>query len=215
LTSWSVFFVRAHTEAPTTYYDFDPDSGYSVDNLAPAVPKGLIANVYADSTVLTWKPNPEEDLAYYAIYRGSCPDFIPDAPLGYTIDTTYTDPIVGYCYKISAFDFAGNESDLAGAEVVEETAIQPALPMDFPLAQNHPNPFNSSTELKYSLSKYRYVKLEIYDISGRRIATLVDEDQQAGYKSVRWDASSFSSGIYFYRLKAGGFVQTREMVRLK
>jgi len=89
------------------------------------------------------------------------------------------------------------------------------LPKFFSLSQNYPNPFNPVTEIKYTLPRDGYVRLDIFNISGQKIATLVDEEQRVGYKSVRWDAGSFSSGIYFYRLKAGDFTKTRKMILLK
>jgi len=63
--------------------------------------------------------------------------------------------------------------------------------------------------------KLSTMKLKVYNILGQRVATLIDGNQKAGYKTVRWDASSLSSGLYFYRLEAGDFVQTRKMVVLK
>jgi len=211
---YSVFFVRAHTSNPLVHWETEPDSGYSVDNLAPAVPKGLTADI-SDSTVLTWLSNSEPDLAYYAIYRGSCPDFTPGTPLAYTTDTTYIDMETGYCYMVSAFDFAGNESPLTGPVSVGEDGAQPELPDDFSLSQNYPNPFNPTTEIRYTLPRDCQVRLEVYSILGQRVVTLVDERQQAGYRSVRWDASSLASGIYFYRLQAGDFVETKRMILLK
>jgi len=85
----------------------------------------------------------------------------------------------------------------------------------FSLSQNYPNPFNATTEIKYALPKGCYVRLEIYNILGQKVATLIERRQKAGYKTARWDASPFSSGIYFYRLRAGDFVQTKKMVVLK
>jgi len=140
---------------------------------------------------------------------------MPDRSLDYATDTTYTDLATGYCYKVSAFDFAGNESPLSSPVSVREDGAQPGLPKDFSLSQNYPNPFNLDTEIKYSLPKGCYVRPEVYSILGQKVATLVDGQQKAGYKVVSWDASSFSSGIYFYRLQAGGFVQTRKMILLR
>jgi len=90
-----------------------------------------------------------------------------------------------------------------------------SLPDKFSLAQNYPNPFNPITEIAYALPKDCNVKLTIYNVLGQKVASLVDGKQKGGYKTVKWDASSFSSGIYFFRLKAGDFVQTRKMVLLK
>jgi len=86
---------------------------------------------------------------------------------------------------------------------------------EYSLYQNYPNPFNPITEIKYALPKECWVRLEVYDILGQRVISLVKGWQEAGYKSVRWDAGSLSSGIYFYRLQAGDFVETRKMVLIR
>ena len=91
----------------------------------------------------------------------------------------------------------------------------PSLPHEFSLLQNYPNPFNPITTIKYALPRNCYVKLDVFNILGQKVATLVDRKQRAGYKVARWDAGALSSGIYFYRLKAGDFVQTRKMVLIK
>jgi len=85
------------------------------------------------------------------------------------------------------------------------------LPDRFLLLQNYPNPFNPSTIIRYQLPVHNYVTLKVYDVLGREVATLVDEVQGSGFKSVVFDASRLSSGVYFYRLSAGGFVETRKM----
>ena len=89
------------------------------------------------------------------------------------------------------------------------------VPKVFSLSQNYPNPFNPITKINYALPTDSHVRLDIYNILGQKVATLIDGNQKAGYKTARWDAGSFSSGIYFYRLQAGDFVQTRKMVLLK
>jgi len=89
------------------------------------------------------------------------------------------------------------------------------LPKEFALSQNYPNPFNPMTQIRYALPRDCQARLEVYNVVGQRVATLVDGKQKAGYKTVKWNASSFSSGIYFYRLQAGDFVQTRKMVLLR
>ncbi|MCP4633093.1 MAG: T9SS type A sorting domain-containing protein [candidate division Zixibacteria bacterium] len=82
-------------------------------------------------------------------------------------------------------------------------------------SENHPNPFNSSTTIKYILRTPSIVRLEVYNLLGQNIETLVDEYQTAGHKSVTWDASSYSSGIYFYKLTAGDKTYTKRMTLLK
>jgi len=89
------------------------------------------------------------------------------------------------------------------------------LPSEFALLSNYPNPFNASTVISYELPVSSHVKLEIYNLFGQKVATLVDGEQQAGYRSVVWDASEVSSGLYFYKLTAGDYSATKSMNLLK
>jgi len=89
------------------------------------------------------------------------------------------------------------------------------MPKRFSLYQNYPNPFNAETEIRYNLPQDCEVKLNVFNILGERVATLIEQRQTSGYKMVRWDAGSFPSGIYLYRLEAGEFDQTKMMVLLK
>ncbi|MEJ2616599.1 MAG: T9SS type A sorting domain-containing protein [Ignavibacteriaceae bacterium] len=88
-------------------------------------------------------------------------------------------------------------------------------PGRFELYQNYPNPFNPSTTIKYDLSKQSRVKLEIYDILGRRVATLVDETKKAGRYQIVWNASRLTSGVYFERLQAGDYSAVKKLLLLK
>jgi serine protease len=88
-------------------------------------------------------------------------------------------------------------------------------PLTFSLAQNYPNPFNPTTNVEFQIAKRSHVSLKVFDLLGRGVATLADEERSPGSYKVTWDASNLPSGIYFYRLEAGGFVETRKMVLLK
>jgi hypothetical protein len=83
------------------------------------------------------------------------------------------------------------------------------------LSQNYPNPFNPTTSLEFKVSSLAFVSLKIFDVLGKEVATLVNEHRPAGVYRVHWDASSFSSGVYFYQLRAGDFVETKKMVLTK
>jgi len=91
----------------------------------------------------------------------------------------------------------------------------PNIPEEFVLYQNYPNPFNSTTIIKYSISVKINVELKVFDILGREIKTLVNEVKEAGRYEVIFSGSKLSSGIYFYRLKAGDFLQTKKLLYLK
>jgi hypothetical protein len=90
-----------------------------------------------------------------------------------------------------------------------------AIPEEFSLIQNYPNPFNPATVISYHLPVLSDVKLAIYDLLGREVAVLVNEKMDAGVHEVRFEASALPSGMFFYRLNAGDFVQTKRLVFLK
>ena len=85
----------------------------------------------------------------------------------------------------------------------------------FQLSQNYPNPFNPSTKINYSISRYCFVTIKVYDILGHEIAILVNEKKLAGNYQVDFNGSTLSSGVYFYRLQADKYIQTRKMLILQ
>ena len=85
----------------------------------------------------------------------------------------------------------------------------------FELEQNFPNPFNASTEIRYSLQSPVHARLDIFNVLGNRIQTLVNENQAAGKYSYLWSRPDLSSGVFYYRLHAGSFVKTRRMILVK
>ncbi len=91
----------------------------------------------------------------------------------------------------------------------------PRIPSTYDLKQNYPNPFNPSSTISYQLPASGWVTLKIYDLLGREVVTLVNEIQEAGYKSITFDASSLPSGLYFYRIIAGSFTDIKKMLVVK
>jgi hypothetical protein len=98
---------------------------------------------------------------------------------------------------------------------VTDVESEEALPLAFNLEQNYPNPFNPSTTIQYAISSRQFVTLKVYDILGNEVATLVNEEKSAGNYKVEFKGASLSSGIYFYQLSAGKFVETKKMLYLK
>ena len=92
---------------------------------------------------------------------------------------------------------------------------QDTNPFEFVLSQNYPNPFNPSTKIKYSIPTSEFVTLKVYDVLGNEVAALVNEEKPAGTYEVNFNASQLSSGIYFYKLQAGSFVETKKMILLR
>jgi hypothetical protein len=101
---------------------------------------------------------------------------------------------------------------VTGGTGVEDNA---PLPRDYSLSQNYPNPFNPSTAISYQLPAKSFVSLKVFDMLGREVATLVNEVKTAGTYSTTWNASGFGSGIYFCKMQAGSFSETKKLVLMK
>ncbi len=102
--------------------------------------------------------------------------------------------------------------------VVHVAQEQRNLPVEFSLSQNYPNPFNPTTVIKYTIphvGTQHAVSLHVFDLLGREVATLVNEKKPAGFYQIPWDASGLASGVYFYQLRAGNFIETKKMLLLK
>ncbi len=123
-------------------------------------------------------------------------------------DTIKPDWAGPYCFHV--FDPTSDVKTVEG----------PNLPTTFALSQNYPNPFNPSTQIKFDIPVRSHVRLTIYNVLGQRVKTLVDREMAPNFYIVDWDGTSdngthISSGVYFYKLEAEGFVETKKMVLLK
>lgn len=122
-----------------------------------------------------------------------------------------------YQYRIKQIDFDGTFKYYNLPE-----AIEIGLPNNFELAQNYPNPFNPTTIISYNIpsvisteGRNLRVQLKVYDILGNEVATLVDGFKEAGYHSVEFNAATLASGVYFYKLQAGSFTETKKMILIR
>jgi photosystem II stability/assembly factor-like uncharacterized protein len=104
---------------------------------------------------------------------------------------------------------------LLRSDIVYDVPDEPLVPDRFALLQNYPNPFNPNSDIRYQISEVSIVKLAVYDILGHEVAVLVNERKAPGTYQVRFEGSSLPSGVYFYRLQAGDFVQTRKLLLVK
>ena len=102
-----------------------------------------------------------------------------------------------------------------GTDFVTNTELTQEFPTSYSLSQNYPNPFNPSTKIEFKIPQAGLVNLKIYDLLGREISTLLNEEMQPGNHTIDFDASTLASGIYFYTLNAGDFVSTKKMILLK
>ena len=116
----------------------------------------------------------------------------------------------GYYYYSTVFSFT---STITGINIVSEES-----PDKFNLSQNYPNPFNPSTKIRFEIpaaSSVAQTFLSVFDVLGKQVALLVNQNLQPGTYDVNWSASDFPSGIYFYTLKSGDYKQTRKMILIK
>jgi hypothetical protein len=115
--------------------------------------------------------------------------------------------LVGDDQVLDTVWFNNEEGTSAGSEM--------DLPMEFALKQNYPNPFNPTTQIQYALPQASEVRIDVFNVMGQRVATLVNGAQNAGFHTVTFDANRLASGVYIYRMQAGSFVQTQKMLLVK
>lgn len=200
-------------------------------SVIPATTENLSAAAVDGATdvQLTWPLNTENDLAGYYIYYGTESGNYNgtgadqgDSPI--VISTFETYKITGleeatqYFFAISAFNTAGMESALSNEVMVITTSAELTntnIPDEYALLQNYPNPFNPSTTIRFALPSAGEVRLVLYDLLGRQVATLIAEHRQAGYHDVVFDGGQLSSGVYIYQIRAGDFVETKRLMLIK
>ncbi len=149
-------------------------------------------------TVIPNKPTPSHNISASVIAR-AVGDTAKIYVVGGTNNTTNT----------AAFEVIGCGGNVLGIET------NGGVPKTYTLAQNYPNPFNPSTNIKFGLPKSGIVKLVIFDLLGREVTTLINGFKDAGSYTVNFDASSLASGVYFYRIEANEFTQTKKMLLIK
>jgi len=141
----------------------------------------------------------------------------PSSPqlVGYynTPGTAYGVAVVGNLVYVAAGQEFGIYDCTAAVPVIERGSS--TVPATFALLLNYPNPFNAETEIRYTLPKAELVSLKVFEVQGREVRTLVNFKQNAGTYSVRFDAGSLPSGVYFARLRAGSYTASQKLVLLR
>jgi len=191
----------------------DPDSGYSVDNLAPPAPANFAGTYESGVVPLVWDPTTAPDLASYKLYRGNTAGFVPGpGNLVASPGTThYTDsPGAPFYYKLTGIDIHGNEGPAATLLPAGTVgAGDPSLPKVLALARPRPDPASHAATLAFSLPEPGRVQLEAFDVQGRRVRTFVAADLPAGVYQRTWDlrddaGRQLRGGVYFIRMQAMG-----------
>lgn len=219
--NWRTAFMveaRASTAVGADRWYSAPDSGYSVDNLAPATPAPFTGQYLGAQTALDWNANGEADLAGYRLYRGGSVSFVPSEAnrIAFTADTDWLDPAgAPWIYKLTAVDVHGNESAPATLVPAGTTGVSDAtFALDF--AAPSPNPVRDAARLAFTLPVAGAVRVEVLDVTGRRVATPADGGFAAGAHVLRWDARdgaghALAPGVYLVRLSAAGRALTRRV----
>ena len=213
---WTAFLVRAATASPLVFFDSAPDSGYSLDNLAPGAPMNLMAT----AGQVAWDPAPEADFDYFTVYGSNVPTRDgSETQLAQTIDTAFDAGGMPYAYiLVSATDFAGNEGPVAAANAATSAATLPAGRALSLRAQ--PNPFGARTTVSFDLPRATRVQVAVYDAAGRLVRSLVEGARSAGRQDVAWDGrddggSTVANGVYLVRLAADGQRLDRKVVLVR
>ena len=207
-------FLLDYQQSPGPFSLVNPPDGSEVDSLRPQ----FVWRMSID-------PDPRDTVLYtLTVFSAVDTDSVVYFAAG-LLDTSHTvqeDIKPGsYKWRVIARDTDHDSLDTPSTQVFSIrvlTAIDDelaALPSEYNLSQNYPNPFNPTTTINYALPLSSEVLLVIYNLRGEEVARVVDKEQPAGYHKVTWNASNVASGIYFYRLQAGDFVQTYKMLLLK
>ena len=190
------------------FYDVLVGAGGTVDGLAMAGEAFLFLGPDLDSVISFSEPAPDSGAGFSSSLSGA----------GDVDGDSLSDLVVGACLgDVGGIETAGE----AFVFLTREVGIQEQSPtfnvqcLEVQLLQNEPNPFGGRTVIGYSLPAAGAVALEIYDITGRLAKILVDEHQKPGLYQVRWEPKDNSSGIYFYRLQAGSFADTKKMMHVR
>ena len=204
----------------------------SGDQSLPVVLSAFTARAGDGEVILHWVTESEIDNLGFHVYRALEAEGVYERLTAEVLEgagtassqRTYTFTYlrltngVTYWYKLEDVAFDGTRTQHGPISVMPQTAeaaqVQ-ALPTEFGLAQNVPNPFNPTTEIRYQVPAASHVELAVYDALGRKVQVLVDGLVQGGYRTVVWDAKEAASGVYLVRMEAGDFVEVRKMVLIR
>jgi hypothetical protein len=208
----------------TDYSGSAPDIGAFESNI-PA-PTGFQYILQSSSVMLWWDPSTDENFQYFLLERSTDSLFVENVVSNYLVGSIYTDEDLEfntlYFYRVSYFSTGWSEYSEIVFVILEDLDISNGdnMPISYKIHQNHPNPFNPMTTIRYDLPEDGLVNITIYDMMGRVVSNLVSTQQTAGYKSIQWNATNnlgqpVAAGLYLYTIQTGEFRQTKKMILLK
>ncbi len=228
--------LNSVNDAPTAFSLITPEDSAEVIITTESIAEGAMIDVSWTASI-----DVDEDSVAYGFLLFNGP-YSVETPALYTAEVGMTQLMIPHSSAIALLETAGFQSitcdwlvfatDGQDTTISDEirtlfldarpvlTVYESMVPEVFALHQNYPNPFNPTTTINYDIPESQIVSIMIYDIMGREVRSLVNEFQEVGYRSVRWDATDnfgrvVSAGMYVYTIQAGDFRQVRKMVLLK
>ncbi len=206
-SEWSeIWTFKTVIEVPNISTPYSPENGADISTLQPSFiwSKAVRTNSYIFQLTDT------QNFAYSLIDSAvTDTSFIPVTKLENTTK---------YYWRVKAIGSGGEGewSEIFNFFIPNSVSIETEdIPIDYAISQNYPNPFNPTTQISYALPEATEVRLDVINMLGQQVATLVNEPKSAGRYIVNFDASQFSSGVYFYTIQAGEFQQTKKMLLIK
>jgi spore germination protein YaaH len=226
---WDLYGASSATSADKAFYNNYLKANWGGDKSNTLQVTGVAGTPFAGDTAQFGQTYPEDYPDYFSPAGGAVAVLQYDATQ--TAGIYYAAPFgtsanagrlmyIGFPFETIA-SLSQRTTLMSGIVTFLEsttTAVQQdnmAAPKEFTLQQNYPNPFNPTTHLRFTIADFRFVTLKIYDVLGREAATLVNERKSPGTYEVSFDGSRFASGVYFYTLRAGNFVETKKMLMIK
>ncbi len=211
--------------------------GGDADNPLPVELISFTGSRVNEGVQLNWTTASERNNAGFIVLRSSAREPQPREIASYqfspllrgrgttTMPTTYSfldtgvETSITYTYRLRSVDFDGTVHDYLRTLTLNVQPLnvdeQPQKVYDYALMQNYPNPFNPTTTIQFAIPAVSDVKLEVFDMLGQKVSTLVNRRMEAGLHTVNFNASNLASGVYFYRLQSGSFMQTKKMMLIK
>jgi hypothetical protein len=218
---YSRYRVMARTSDPAIFYESRADSAYSIDNIPPPKPAATLVDA-PDYRYIVWTNPDVPDFASACVFRGTEAGFTPGEPLTCPASNIYTEThLAWYFYRVQFADIHGNLSEFSDELHGQwPTGVPGVLPTALRLHPCRPNPFNPRTTIKFDLPEAESVRLAVFDLAGRLVRMLVDENRSPGTYEVAWDGRDtegreVGSGTYLARLEAGGNVEVMRMALLR
>lgn len=222
---YTAFFVSALTSDAAVYYDSAPDSGYSVDNLAPATPQGLVGRYEGSQSMrLHWHPGSDPDLSHYAIYRSDDPTFpqsgttrLAAQPDTFFVDTAWN---ASTHYQVTAIDVHGNESPAARLDPSSVTTIPAGKTVNGYGLFVVPDARHQTFAIQATMPQSGLLTVSVSDVRGREVRRILHSAQSAGVVNLAWDGHDAAGlvaakGVYVIRLRAGATEIAVKAVRLQ